>query len=120
MIEKRRFTRVPYASNATITYQKGRLPTSIKDISLRGIGVDCSLCETIPLYTPLSVVIENKDMRMTAQGKPVFRNGSQLGIKFTGIGESSLNNLILLMRKNCKKGSDLDNEINKLVLRVKS
>lgn len=93
---------------------------TVEDISLRGARISSPHAHLIPMNTKLSLIIKNSELKMAAQGTSVFKDNGVLGLKWTGIGEGSLNNLILLMKSLAPNKKTIEKEISGLVLRVKA
>ena len=121
MIEKRKFTRIKFSSSGVMAFKDKYYNLTVQDISLRGIRISSPYIDQIPLNSKLSFIIKNAELRMAAQGTSVSKNNDgTLGVKWTGIGEGSLNNLILLMKNLAPNKNVIEKEISGLVLKVKA
>jgi hypothetical protein len=117
MMEKRKYTRVPFSGKGSITAKSREYPMELKDISLRGALVSGAFAPGLKLNEPVELDIRDESLRILVTGIPVSRNGDTIGLRWTGIGERSLNNLYLAVKKWAADKAGIDTEFRGMILK---
>jgi len=118
MNEKRSFRRRDAESApGTLVIDGRRLPVVFDNLSLIGARVRSSETHLPPIGSFGTLSMEDPECRFYVRCKVVgLESGEFYRLKFDGIGEGSLNNLIAMMRKLSDGNYDPEEELPNLVL----
>jgi len=117
MMEKRKYTRVAFSAKGVLTWKSQQFQMDLKDISLRGAMISGPFAHRLVLNEPVEMDIRDESLRILVTGTPVSRSQDCIGIKWTGIGEKSLNNLYLAVKKCATDKTGIDREFRGMILK---
>ncbi len=117
MEDRRRFSRVPFAINSTLSIDGRLFDAKVIDISLRG-----ALVSTPSKWSPhideelmLEMQLVNSDVVLLMKTTVVHGHGAALGLKFNQIDIDSLSHLRRLMELNVGDAALIDQEVRQLI-----
>lgn len=114
-LEKRHFQRIFYSAEALLSDDKGSLPCTVVDISLKGCLLDFGKPWSANQHTPYTLQLNLSDevgIRMTLKFTHGF--GSQIGFKCEHIDIDSISNLRRLVELNLGDSALLERELHAL------
>ena len=116
---RRKFSRRELDGVEGMLYFGGQeYPARVKDLSFRGTRLDLTPNGGIPEQTELSLRVQSPDCRIYVRARVLSVRDGQMRLKFTGIGESSLNNLRQLLISSSRDPDELERELSNLTLRL--
>lgn len=115
---ERKYTRVQHCSQVELRYQNQRYQTTTEDLSLRGMKILLPGPLDVPLDSPITLDLQEGELRSLIEGRVAFQGPQYWGIVFTRIGDSSLKNLITILQSQAPQGAQIRKEVQKMVLRV--
>ena len=115
--EKRRFQRIPFDAQATLTSSSGQWTSRLLDISLKGALVERPEDWQGQVDTPCSLVIRLGDeaASIDMEGVLAHTDAHRLGVKWDHIDVDSLSHLRRLLELNLGDARALDRELGNLV-----
>jgi len=119
-MKERKYTRLPYQSDVELYFNQKRYQTLSQDLSLRGIKVLAPRGLNVDPDTKVSLNFYDDGLLTEIDGRIAFQKDGYWGIVFTQIGEYSLNNLVKLLEKNTDDKERINQEAQKMVLKVAS
>ena len=118
MEEKRRFSRIFFATDATLTFSDRILSTKLHDLSFKGALISCD--EDITNHKgnncALSFSLEGSDVSISASGHIAHVENSAIGIEFSKMGIESISHLRRLIELNLGDEDLLNRELDSLTI----
>ncbi|MDA3850742.1 MAG: PilZ domain-containing protein [Spirochaetaceae bacterium] len=117
-MKERKYTRVEHQTKVEVYFKNNIYTTTSEDISLRGIKIKTPKSLDLSINTPVKINIYGGNKRTEVDGKIAFLDETFWGITFTHIEESSLKNLIILLKQSSQDDSQINSDVSKMILRV--
>lgn len=108
--EQRRFTRVPFVSGITLSYEDKILDGTVVDISLNGLLINCKDFNETADEISASIHFENHST-ISAHLKVVHQSSSLYGFRFEDIDSESVAHLRRLLALNLGDESACEREL---------
>lgn len=116
MVERRRFSRILYQVPATITQGTLELESSVQDLSLHGVLLQCNSCSKLNESLPITVrfTLNESDIEIQLEASIISTNNTSMRLRIEHLDIDSISHLKRLVELNVGDDSLLHRELEYL------
>ncbi|MGF1754512.1 PilZ domain-containing protein [Vibrio makurazakiensis] len=116
MVERRRFSRILYQVPAKITQGTLELESSVQDLSLHGVLLQCDSCSKLNESLPITVsfALYESDIEIQLEASIISTNNTSMRLRIEHLDIDSISHLKRLVELNVGDDSLLHRELEYL------